>query len=160
MGLFMRQELGLADGAIVSILLMGSVLTNVAVNRVSGWLDSIPSVQVQVGAGAVRTALFVCYALLALVAGAGWTVVVLIPLFALSQLTWGAIVPANTRRFADLAPPSRRGEVAALQSASIGLGVVLGAALGGMVAESVGFSAMFALSGALALAGTLLLLRW
>ena len=160
LGLFMREEMSLADGAVISILLVGSVLTNVSVNRVSRWLDSIPAVQIQIGAAAGRSVMFLGFAAIALIAGPVWTVALLIPVYALSQLSWGAIVPANTRRFADLAPASRRGEVAALQSASIGLGIVAGAAVGGVVAESIGFAAMFGLSALLSLAGTALLMRW
>jgi predicted MFS family arabinose efflux permease len=50
--------------------------------------------------------------------------------------------------------------VAALQSGFVGSGIVAGAALGGAIAGAIGFPAMFATSALLALAGTVLLLRW
>jgi MFS family permease len=160
MGLYLREEANLEDGAIVAIFLLGSALTNVAVDRVGVWLDRIPAVQVQVTTGAVRTVVFAIYAGLAVVADANWSLIALVFLFCISQLSWGAIVSANSRRFADLSPPSRRGEVAALQSGFVGSGIVAGAALGGAIAGAIGFPAMFATSALLALAGTVLLLRW
>lgn len=73
---------------------------------------------------------------------------------------WDAFTPAQATRAAALGPPERSAEVMTLNSAATGAGTVLGATAAGVMAESAGFPATFALAALLTAFGVALVLRW
>jgi hypothetical protein len=157
---YLRGEAGLSNALVVGVLLGGAVMTDFTISRVGRWLETIPAVQVQVAASALRAAIFLLFGLLAFAPAEAWSLAGVTLLYLLGQMCWGGIVPAHARRLADLAPESRRAEVMALHGAATGAGGVLGAALAGAVAAGLGFPITFALAAVLTVLGAVLLLRW
>jgi len=137
--LYLRQEAQLANGAVVGVLLAGAVMTDFTVGRVSRWLESVPAVQLQVSASAVRAGLYVAFALLAIRPLAAWSIAAIVAAYLVNQMAWGIIVLAHVRRLADLAPPARRAVVMAYHGASTGGGAVIGVAVAGAIAGASGF---------------------
>lgn len=158
--IYLSEAAGLAGGPAIAILLAGAVMSAFAAARVAGWLDTVPAVQVQLGAAAVRFITFAGFGLTALAPAAFGSIALFTILFLVSQLGWGAVIVANSQRFADLAPASRRAEVVALQNVSTGIGGVVGAALGAGIAQEVGFAEAFFVSAVVAAVGAYLLSRW
>ena len=158
--LYLRIEAGLTDGAVLGIILAGSLMTSMAVPRAGAWLDAIPAVQLQSAAVAIRAVCYAGFAVLSLEASAGWSIAAVGVTYLLSQTAWGILVPANATRIAELAPSVRRGEVTAYFNAAAAVGVVVGSTIGGVVAENVGFPALFAASAGVTILATFLLLRW
>jgi MFS family permease len=158
--IYLSDAAGLAGGATIAILLGGAVMSAFAATRVASWLETVPAVQIQLSAATVRVVSFAGFGLLAFAPDALGSIAVFGVVFLLSQLAWGAVIVANSQRFADLAPASRRAEVVALQNVSTGAGGVLGAALGAGVAQEVGFAEAFLVSAVLSAVGAYLLSRW
>jgi MFS family permease len=157
---YLSDAAGLDSGFAIAILLAGAVMSTFAATRVSSWLETVPAVQIQLSAATVRVATFGGFGLLAFAPDALGSIAAFALVFLLSQLAWGAVIVANSQRFADLAPATRRAEVVALQNVSTGTGGVVGAALGAGIAQEVGFAEAFLLSAVVAAVGAFLLSRW
>ena len=158
--LYLRTEGDLDDGPVLVALMLGALVTSLTIPRASVWLQTIPAVQAQTVAGAVRVVLYAGFALLALEAAAAWSLVGVGVLYLLSQTAFGIVVPANVARVAQLAPESRRGEVTGYASAAVALGVILGTTTAGLVADSAGFPVVFGIAAGATLVSSILLLRW
>ncbi|MBI2867782.1 MAG: MFS transporter [Chloroflexi bacterium] len=123
-------------------------------------VDHIHPLRMQAIAVTGRGLLFLALGLLAFITLPLYaSLVILLCLIALSGIAWAAINVAGVTRVARLAPVGRQGEaVGFYQSAYYG-GTIVGALLGGTVAQFAGLPEVFAVAGGLSLLATLMLLK-
>lgn len=156
---YLSSEAGLSAGFVLGLFTVGAFLANVTILRVNSWLTVVPPVQVQAGVGVVRVVLFAGFAALAFASGAAWSIVLVLVLFLVSQVSWGAIIPANTARVTDLAPNSRRAEVMSYYNAALSAGLVMGALAAGPLA-AIDYAFAFGAAAVATALSVVLLLRW
>jgi MFS family permease len=116
-----------------------------------------PARQVLLRASSSRVAIYPLFAVAVLVTGPGspLTLVAILALNAAAGAAWAFINVGGSVVASDLAGPEAKGQAIGVYNAAIGVGSIAGAVLGGLLAQSFPFLAVFAVSAAFIVAGSL-----
>ncbi len=156
----LSEGMGLSDSGIFVVYLASSVMAAALYTWAGREVERIGNQRAQLGAWVLRILIFMAFGLALLAADVGrdrLAFVLAACLNGLAGAMYAIIAVAGTTTVTRLAPESIHGEVIGAYNAVVGVGIVVGGAIGGVVAVSYGWWAVLAVTGGfIALAAFLL----
>lgn len=152
---FLLQEARFSSDQVFSVYLASAALSALLYAYAGRRAEERSARGLLLRASTLRAAVFPLFAVAVLSLGPGTpaTLVAVLALNALAGVAWAFINVGGSVMASDLAAPAARGQSIGLYNAAIGVGSIAGAALGGLLAQSLPFPAVFLVASAFIGAG-------
>jgi MFS family permease len=157
--LYLKEQLAIPKSFIFVIYITKSVISAATFHPASRWIKPIGNKWAMLGASLIRVPIFALFVMASFFTSQYVAITFLAVLNGLAGFSWAIISLSSSVLMADLSPEGLEGEVVGIQKTVIGVASILGALLGGYLAEWVGYGSTFVIATMLLLLGASLMTK-